>query len=79
MDHGVASGDVPWDEDRHPGHDPVRHAHTRGKERNLGHDCDDPLRFRQASPAVGAVAQVLAERLDAESAFVIYEEIDFVR
>ena len=47
--------------------------------RYLGKGRDDRLGLGEAGSAVRTIANMLAERLNAESAFLVDEEIDFVR
>jgi hypothetical protein len=69
---------VPGDEDRNLRHYTIGEADPGREERHFGEGGNDACAGLQAGATVGAVADVLAERLDAESGLLVQEKVDFV-
>jgi hypothetical protein len=69
----IAGRNMPWDEHRNPVHDAVRQSDAGAKEGHFVQGRHDFLGLGEASPAVRAAADVLAERLYAESAVLVQQ------
>jgi hypothetical protein len=70
---------VPRDENGHLAHDSVWQTDTRAEERNFVQGGNDFLGLGKPGPTVRAGADVLAERLHAESAVFVQQKVYFVR
>jgi hypothetical protein len=69
---------VPGLEYRDPRHDAIGHPHVRGEQGQLGERGYDLARLIEASPAVVACPDVLAQRLYSKAAGLVQKKVDLV-
>ena len=75
---GVARGDMPRHEDRHPRHHPVRKTDGGGKMRELLQRFGNGAGLLDLPPAAGALTDVRAEGGQAKAPLAVDEEINLV-